>query len=240
MILLDAGTGIARFGDPALAGILEKYDKVYIILSHYHMDHVAGLIYLPHFFKGKEVHIAGPGKSLYGADVKKIVSNLTAYPYFSRYITDFPMGMVFHNLRVGKKKIDGLQIQTFLQQHSDPSLGISIENAVCYCTDTANPENCIPYAMDCRVLLHESWFDAREYAKLFKQLVSSDDARKAISSHSNVEWTAKAALAAQVETLMLIHLNPGYTPRRLTAMEKQAQKIFPNSVLAREGVPLRM
>ena len=240
LILLDAGTGVARFSEPALAAIADKYDKVYIFLSHYHLDHIAGLIYLPHFFKGKEVHIAGPGKAIYGTDIKKILTIYTAYPFFSRSITDFPMDIRFHNLRASNRKIDGLHVETFLQRHSDPSLGIKIEDALCYSTDTANPQDSAYYALNSRVLLHESWYDSKEYRELFKQLGSSPDARKAFFSHSSVEEVAQMASNMRVEALMLIHLNPDYSPRRLAAMEKQAQAIFPNSFLAQEGKSLEI
>jgi ribonuclease BN (tRNA processing enzyme) len=46
---------------------------------------------------------------------------------------------------------------------------------------------------------------------------------------------AHAAAEAGVDSLMLIHLNPAYSLERLAAMEKQAQTIFPNSFLAKEG-----
>jgi len=240
LILLDAGTGVSRFSEPALAAITDKYDKVYILLSHYHLDHIAGLIYLPHFFKGKEVHIAGPGKAIYGANVKEILTTITTSPYFSRSISDFPMKVYFHNLRTGGKKIDGLEVTTILQEHSDPSLGIKIENSLCYCTDTTTSVFTASFAGNCKVLLHESWFDNEDYQGLIRQMDSSPDARKALSSHSNVEAVGEIASAAQVEALMLIHLNPDYSPRRLAAMEKQARAIFPNSFLAQEGKSLEI
>ncbi len=239
LILLDAGTGAARFSEPAHAAMADKYDKVTILLSHYHLDHIAGLIYLPHFFKGKEVHIAGPGKAIYGAGVKEILTTLTTSPYFSRSVTDFPMKIHFHNLRTGRKKIDDLEIKTVLQEHSDPSLGIRIEDSVCYCTDTTTTFSA-SFAANSKILLHEAWFDKKDYSALIHQMESSPDARKALSSHSNVEAVGETASDAQVEALMLIHLNPDYSPRRLTALETQAKAIFPNSFLAKEGKSLVM
>lgn len=235
LILLDAGTGVARFSESAHAAIADKYDKVYIFLSHYHLDHIAGLIYLPQFFKGKEVHIAGPGKAIYGAGVKEILITLTTSPYFSRSITDFPMKIHFHNLRTGRKKIDGLEVTTILQEHSDPSLGIRIENSVCYCTDTTTSILTVPFAEDCKVLLHEAWFDEKDYGELIRQMESSRDAQKALSSHSDIESVCTIARNARVEALMLIHLNPDYDSERLAALEKQARGIFPNSFTAIEG-----
>jgi ribonuclease Z len=136
------------------------------------------------------------------------------------------MAMHFHDLGVGTAVIDGLEVETRLQEHTDPSLGIKIGGMVCCCTDTACSESTITFARGCRVLLHESWFDALDYAQLNGQ---------ALTSHSHVEWVANAALKAGVDVLMLIHFNPGYTMERLEEMEKQAKHIFPHSCLAREG-----
>lgn len=226
LILLDAGTGMARFDEPPHAAILKKYHKVSIILSHYHLDHTAGLIYLPQFFKEKEVHIAGPGKAIYGKTMKEILTTLISPPYFGRPITDMPMAMHFHGLGVGTAVIDGLEVETILQEHTNPSLGIKIGGLVCYCTDTACSDSTITFAGGCRGLLHESWFDAKDYAQLSDQ---------ALASHSHVEWVANAALKAGVDVLMLIHFNPDYSMERLEEMEKQSKQIFPHSCLAKEG-----
>lgn len=229
LILFDAGTGLARFGDVETAGIAEKYDKIYIFLSHYHLDHITGLIYLPLFFRGKEVHIAGPGKGIYKTGVREILNTLTSYPYFARAIEDYPMEMRFHDLGTGDHRLDGLNIKTVLQQHSDPSLGIRLDDAVCYCTDTACSEETVKFVSGCELLMHEVWYDAKDAKGL---------SGSALKSHSHVEAVAQTALKAGVKRLMLIHLNPAYDDDKLAGLEKQARQIFPNSFLPVETTPL--
>jgi ribonuclease BN (tRNA processing enzyme) len=235
LILLDAGTGIARLGDPTRTALLEKYHKVYIILSHYHLDHVAGLIFLPHFFKEKEVHFAGPGKTIYGIGIKEILTQLISPPYFALPIVKFPMDIHFFDLGTGSVVIEGLGIETVLQEHSAPSLGIKIEDSVCYCTDTTCSESTVAFAKGCRILMHEVWIDSEDHRELSRQALSSPAAQKVLKSHSHVYGVAHAAAEAGVDSLMLIHLNPAYSLERLAAMEKQAQTIFPNSFMAKEG-----
>lgn len=235
LIVFDAGTGIARFGDPKYVSLAGKYNKVYLFLSHYHLDHVAGLIFLHNFFRGKEVHIAGPGKTIYGSGVKEILTQLTSPPYFARPIAEFPMDVYFHDLATGLTEIDGLGIETILQEHSDPSLGIKIDNSVCYCTDTVCSESTIAFVKGCRVLLHESWFDSKDYIELNSQSDASPAAQMALKIHSHVDYVASAAAEAGVDFLILIHLNPAYSTKRLALMEIQAQKIFSNSYLAKDG-----
>ena len=239
LIVFDAGTGMSRFSEPWGQEVLKRYQKVILLLSHYHLDHVAGMIYIPYFFKDKEVHIAGPGPTLYKKSVKDILSNLITPPYFGRPLLEFPMRLTFHDLTgAGSMEIAGINLDTILQEHSDPSVGIKIENTVCYLTDTVCNQGTVDFAGNCRLLLHETWFDIGEYRELTRQANPpnpSPGARKALGSHSSVSQVAEAAHRASVEQLILVHLNPSYDEKRLLAMKRDAQKIFANSLLARDG-----
>jgi len=235
LIIFDAGTGIARFDEPWGREVLKHYDKILLLLSHYHMDHVAGLIYLPFFFKDKAVHIAGPGKSIYGSSVKDILSGLITPPYFGRPLPDFPMDLEFHDLGTGSAAIEGIAIDTILQEHSDPSIGIKIDNSVCYLTDTACNRDTVDFAANCQLLLHETWFDMKDYTAFLQQSKASPDALKPLETHSPVNRVAGAARDASVDSLLLVHLNPRYDENRLTAMAHDARTIFPNSHLAIDG-----
>jgi len=238
LIVFDAGTGMARFDESWGKEILNRYDKVLLLLSHYHLDHAVGLIYISHFFKDKEVHIAGPGVSIYGKSAKHILTGLIKPPYFGRPLLEFPMKLTCHDLGVGSSKIAGITIDTILQEHSDPSVGIKIDNMVCYLTDTVCTAATADFARNCRLLLHETWFDRQDYTELMRQAQSSSPsphAQKELKSHSAVNQVAAAALSAPVGQLVLIHLNPSYDENRLLAMERDAQKIFPDSLLAKDG-----
>lgn len=238
LIVFDAGTGMARFDEPWGQEIYNRYDIVLLLLSHYHLDHVAGLIYISHFFKDKEVHIAGPGESIYGRSTKHILNNLITPPYCGSPLLEFPMKLTFHDLGVGSIKIAGITIDTILQEHSDPSLGIKIDNKVCYLTDTVCTPSTADFSRNCQLLLHETWFDAQDYTELMRQSQStslSPQAQKELKSHSAVNQVAAAALRAPVERLVLIHLNPSYDENRLLAMECDAREIFPTSLLAKDG-----
>ena len=234
LIIFDAGTGMARFDEPWAREILKRYRNVLLLLSHYHMDHTAGLIYLPFFFKDKTVHIAGPGKSLYGRSVKDILSSLITPPYFGRPLWDFPMDLEYHDLGSGSAVIDGITVTAVLQEHSDPSLGLKIEDRVCYITDTACNRTTVDFVSDCKLLLHETWLDMEDYTELARQGETSPRALKTLKSHSSVQHVAEAARDAGVDYLLMIHLNPEYDEPRLSKMERHAREIFPGSHLARD------
>jgi ribonuclease BN (tRNA processing enzyme) len=237
LIILDAGTGIARFAEPRGQAILQRYNKAYVILSHYHLDHTTGLSYFSYFFRDKEVHIAGPGQSIYGCSVSDILSHLVASPYFGRPFLDFPMDLKLHDLETGSNDIEGIRIDTILQEHTDPSIGIKIDNVVCYITDTACHARTVDFVRGCKLLLHETWFDLQDYHTMIREGKSSPDAMKPLMSHSPVNRVAEIARDAGAGSLLLIHLNPAYDEERLSAMERAAKEIFPNSQLAIDGHP---
>src|SRR2546422_11533633 len=63
-ILIDAGTGVGRFAErPELLDGVRRLD---ILLTHFHLDHVCGLAYLPSLNRCEETMIWGPGSLLYG------------------------------------------------------------------------------------------------------------------------------------------------------------------------------
>ncbi len=230
LIILDAGTGIARFDEPELRKIIDKYDSALLLLSHYHLDHITGLIYLPFFFKGKAFHIAGPGQSVYGRSAREILSDLVSPPFFSNPIMEFPMDMTISDLEPGINRIDGLNIHTVVQEHSDPSIGIKVGSEVCYITDTACSGQSVVFARNCKLLLHESWFDTRDYTAFMERAADDPTATNPLKYHSHVTGVAEIACDANVEQLMLIHLNPAYPPERLEKMEAHASKLFPRTI----------
>jgi len=238
LIILDAGTGLSRFAEPAGQTMIKKYPEITIVLSHYHLDHVSGLIYLPRFFRDKTIHIAGPGKSIYGKSIEDILTRLISPPFFGRPLKKFPLKFRFYDLDEGSENLNGISIKTIVQEHRDPSLGIKIDDSVCYITDTSCSPQAIPFAKNCRLLLHESWFDSQDYIRAKYNSHSFPELMSLLKSHSHIDGVVDTALQANVHSLLLIHLNPGYNENRLTEMSNYAKKIFTRSILAADGLSI--
>ncbi len=231
LLIFDAGNGISRLAEPHGQKLIQNYNKIIIFLSHYHLDHISGLIFLPQFLAGKKVIVAGPGQSVYGKGVVEILGDLISPPYFSLPISNFPFQLEYHDLIPGASQIEGLPVEIMLQDHSDPSIALKIDNTICYCTDTAPAEKTIKFAKKSRLLMHEVWLDVQGF---------KDADQKTLASHSGVQWVAGAANRAEVTTLLLIHLNPEYSLTRLKKMEQKASSIFTNSILALDGKEINL
>lgn len=231
LFILDAGTGMARFGEPTGARIAAKYTSINILLSHYHYDHLIGLTYLPLFFPGKQLNIFGPGKELYGKGVREILNTFFDTLFFSTPLAAFPMRLTCTDLVPGRTVIDGHQVEAVLQQHSAPSLGYRINDDIAYVTDTCSSTTTLDLAAHVRLLLHESWLDHQDSTALPQ---AEQDASQPMP-HTSIDQVLHVACHAQVERLMLIHLNPSYAQSRLDNMLVYARHHFADTLLATDN-----
>lgn len=90
-----------------------------------------------------------------------------------------------------------------------------------YCSDTAYDESIVPYIKDVDVLYHEATFAESELASANK------------TGHSTARQAAEIAKLAEVKKLVIGHFSSRYT--NLTPLLEEAQAVFPNTELAKEG-----
>lgn len=139
LIMLDAGTGATNLSK--CQDILQRYDKLSVILSHFHLDHIIGLIYLVPFLRGRELHIYGPGKLAYGQATEEILNDLMRHPYFVRIPRELCGSVHIHDYGCGGFLIGDVPIGVAPQTHSDPSFRITIDDRLVYATDTGFDPN---------------------------------------------------------------------------------------------------
>lgn len=93
-----------------------------------------------------------------------------------------------------------------------------------YVTDTIYDESIIPYVKDIDVLYHEATF------------TSQHEDNAALSGHSTARQAATIAKKANVGKLILGHFSSRYNDRSTFLTE--AMEIFPNTILAEEGLKI--
>jgi len=223
LILLDCGTGARRLADPRVAPLVESAEKIFILISHYHLDHIVGLIFLPGLLRGRNVCIAGPGEELSGTTLFGALKTLTSFPLFSHDISGFPMDLELRELTTGANDLGHFTLTTRRQEHTAPSTGMRIDDVLTYATDTSPQDETITLARGCDVLLHECWLDSADY----------DEGQRTGSlvckGHSHAAGAARIAAEADVLRLGLTHLNPLYGPDRLMKLQREARSIFAES-----------
>jgi ribonuclease BN (tRNA processing enzyme) len=226
LVLLDAGTGIKRFWLLNVKKLIDEYREINILLSHFHLEHIFGLTFIPQFFRNKHVRIIGPGECLSGFKTRDVLTNLFKSPVFALPISNFPMELEIADFIVGENIFGDLVIEATKQKHSDSSAGLRVNGDICYVTDTICSPSTITFAKNAKVLIHECWFDNIEY----EEIKDTKDRLK-LESHAFVTGVAQIALKAKVNLLALTHLNPEYPEERYRKMLKDAKKIFPNTII---------
>jgi ribonuclease BN (tRNA processing enzyme) len=144
-IILDAGNGIHK---------IDRYviepKPVYLLLSHFHLDHIVGLHILNKF--------QFPfGLKIYGQKgTKKTLNNFLNEP-FTVPMSKLPYRVKIHELPEGVHKIP-FSIECRYLFHSSPTLGYRLKidgKVITYCTDTGVCENVVSLSKDSDLLILE-------------------------------------------------------------------------------------
>ena len=219
--MIDAGTGVGRLVEqPELLDGIQRLD---ILLTHFHLDHVAGLAYLPALQLSSDTTVWGPGQSLYGIPTAHLLERLSNEPFHPVPLRD--QDIEVRDLPTGEVELAGARIDTRRQdRHTAPSLAFRFDDLLTWVTDTAYDEASAAFAAGCRMLAHEAWFTTAE--------------PRNPTIHSSALEAATVAADAEIDRLLLIHAPPCAPSVEELAVE--AQTVFPRSLLAHDGADLSM
>lgn len=130
-ILIDAGSGIRGLGLE-----LSQPREVHIFMTHFHWDHLIGLMFFqPIFVPGNTIHFYAVQPEL-----EQIIRTLFKKPYFPVNYESLGSKLAYHQLEPRKIfEIGDLQLTPYELDHPDPCWGYRIhhQNKVfSYCVDT--------------------------------------------------------------------------------------------------------
>jgi len=215
-IVLDAGNGIYK---------LDKYvdgsRPVYLFLSHFHLDHIAGLHMLLKFNFRKGMTICA------GKGARKILNSILRRPF------TVPLKKLKYKTEIVELPTQAGRIPFAFEclplVHSDPVLGYRFAldgRTLVYCTDTGYCANAVKLAKGADLLISECAHGPGETNPGWP--------------HLNPESAAAFAVEAGVKRLALVHFAADRYPAvkdRIKA-EKIAKKIFKNTTAAQDGLKL--
>lgn len=217
LIMLDAGTGVANLELAAEA--LQTHDRLSVLLSHYHLDHLVGLMYLKRFAADKRVDVYGPGKPVYPRTTQEYLRDMLQEALYSSGPFGFAREVHYHDYGGQDFGVGDLPVEVKAQSHSAPSFELRLGDLVTYATDTsfdaAAWEDCPPT----KVLLHECW-----------QLGAGDP------RHTSVEALVAGLPLERFGRTLLVHHNPSWSDDERAEVERTAARH--GIVLARDGMTI--
>lgn len=216
VLVLDGGTGIRKLGQ----SLPETMKRVYILLTHLHMDHVQGLpFFAPLRRQGVEVHIWGPASTT--LDLRSRLLRYLSPPLFPISVREILSDLHFHELPSGSIEIGEFEITTQLIIHPNPTVGYCIkedETSVTYLPDHEPALGAKTFPIDedwtsgyalaegADLLIHDSQYTIEEYEK------------RVGFGHSCLPHAIRFAQLANVKQFVPFHHDPSHTDDMLDRM----------------------
>jgi phosphoribosyl 1,2-cyclic phosphodiesterase len=220
ILVLDAGTGIRRFG----AALTDTPKRIDVLLTHLHMDHIQGLgFFAPLYDENAEVHIWGPPSAT--MTLRERLARYLSPPLFPVRIRDLPCRLVLHDMRPGCLDIGCFRITASFVCHPGPTFGYRIaENgtSLAYLPDHEpvlcnehvghDPDWTSGYALaeGADTLIHDAQYTHDEYPEHVGW------------GHSAIEHAVAFAAATGVRRLVTFHHDPSHDDRALDAIVHDA------------------
>ncbi|PIU19137.1 MAG: MBL fold metallo-hydrolase [Elusimicrobia bacterium CG08_land_8_20_14_0_20_59_10] len=217
-IVLDAGSGFSK---------LDKYvdgtKPVYLFLSHFHLDHVAGLHTLLKFDLKKGLKLCGGegARGTLGALLRRPFTVPLKNLRYKAEVLELPS-------QLGKIPFECACLPL---QHADPVLGYRFElegKIIVFCTDTGYCKNSVKLADKADLLLAECSFLPGEENPGWP--------------HMNPQKVSALAREAGAKKLVLIHFDAARYPKLSdrTRAAAIARKTFKNTFAANDGLRIKL
>lgn len=221
-LLFDAGTGLC--GCPKLTG------PISLFLSHYHMDHLNGLLFWKAVFDPEnDITIYGPG------DIGGALELVLSHPLSPVKLADLPARPRLVSVCGGDTIVlTSISVKTISLNHPGGCMGYRVEHeggAICYMTDVefdayADTGALVDFARGAKLLIADTGF--------------ADGRNKPGWGHSTPSGFAALAQAAGVGRLALYHYQHTAGDDEIKALEECARRRFPAAFASYDGLELTL
>lgn len=210
-LILDAGSGIRPLGT-----VCNGTQRIDILLSHLHMDHVQGLpFFAPLLDEDVEVHIWGPISTT--RTLRERLARYLSPPLFPVRVRDLP-NVSFHDVLPGEFELDTVRVSADLVAHPGATLGYRLSESGRSLTYLPDHEPAIgnrdfpgeaewtsgyTLAEGTSVLIHDAQYTDEEYSERIGW------------GHTSSTHLARFAELAGVERLVTFHHDPGHSDEML-------------------------
>jgi phosphoribosyl 1,2-cyclic phosphodiesterase len=260
-IILDAGTGIIPLGRELVKrATMEKHPiELLLLFSHLHHDHTQGFpFFVPAYMPNAKLHIFGPGGT--PQTIQSVLEHNQSAETFPISLREMASSKAIESVRVSQVIVwdeDGVHFAESGSRLSPDAVVIRIHKSyahpggvyiyritwrgksVVYATDTEGyvgmDRRLVAFARDADVLIHDAQYSEEHYRGLLAGFPSTQG-----YGHSTSGMAAQVAASAETGELVLFHHDPAYTDELVAMQESVAQKLFPDSRAAFEGMEINL
>ena len=230
-LIFDSGSGICGFSE------LQDYqrERMRMFYTHYHIDHLEGLLFFSELFDPKKIFDVF-GLAHDNMDVREVLNRFLSVPYQPVGLEVFKAEINYHTIAADCKieLSGGVSVYTYELSHPGGAVGYRVEydgKSFCYCSDAElsnhqDDQGLIDFIHGTDLLVLDSAFDDGEV----------------IAGWGHSSWRECALLAkqAKVKRLALYHHGYTLTDAEIDARAHKAQKIFPNTFAAADGMQVEL
>jgi phosphoribosyl 1,2-cyclic phosphodiesterase len=219
LLVLDAGSGIRDLG-PTCADA----ERIHILLTHLHLDHIQGLLFFAPFFRPEtEIVIWGPPAP--GRSLRERIGRYLSAPLSPIEIRSLPAKVTFRKCPADEWQIGPARIQSTPVRHRGPTLGFRISEgdaSLCYLPDHepalgvplagGEPDWISGFALAerCSLLVHDCQYTDEEYPE------------RVGWGHSRISDALLFARRSEAERVLLFHHDPLHTDEELDLIHRRA------------------
>ncbi|MBC8165421.1 MAG: MBL fold metallo-hydrolase [Bryobacteraceae bacterium] len=232
LFIIDAGTGIRNCGRDLLNRNGSTPRDIWILLSHFHWDHLQGLpffapLYRPEF----RIRFLHSGTSEATRDKLR---NLMRPPFFPVDWDNTGCQKEFHSLPPEGTLLDGVELKPFPLHHPQGATGYAIRcgssppivyASDCEHGDPAGDASVTEASAGAAAVIYDAQYTPEEY----------EHGGHRGWGHSTWKEGARMAAAAGAERLFLFHHDPSHTDSAMLAIQGEARKTFPRTDVAVQG-----
>jgi phosphoribosyl 1,2-cyclic phosphodiesterase len=245
LFILDSGTGVIPLGRKLMTGAFSRGGgEADIFLSHAHWDHIQGFPFFPPIFvPGNKFTIYGPARS---SSMLEGILEGQMNPHFSPLYTMKNLGAGIDVVAVDSEgeglMCRGVRVTGRMNPHG-PTWAMALrfeENgrSLVYASDAGYPptgpsDDVKALYRGADVLIHDCTYTPEDRAERLNR------------GFSSIAEATRAAVEAQVKTLVMFHYDQDYTDDMVDALGERARRMLDESggksiqlVAAREGLVL--
>lgn len=235
LVILDAGTGLRPLGVKLKdAGPVDAN----ILLTHTHLDHIAGVPFFGPFFDKRNHFRIWAGHLAPDHNLHDVLCQYMAAPLFPVPPQIFAANLQFRDFQAGEQ-LDlegGITVKTAPLNHPNRATGYRIEwqgKAFCYVTDTEHkpgePDRTIlDLIAGADLVVYDSTYSDEEYPSYVGW------------GHSTWQEGLRLVQQAPAKRLVIFHHDPTHDDSFMDRVAEAAEREAPGTVVAREGMVLTL